>query len=142
MPTNTASKATAPRMRSTSDASAASASGMAGVSSSLIEVSLKDQLRGDFVSMRSPFAPAPRLIQLVLCKLGGPAFVYERDRQVESAAEIGRETLRLRRHRMRRAIRMQWQADDELVRLPFVHERADHRHHRRRAGGNRHQRLA
>src|SRR5438067_7012400 len=122
MPTNTESKATAPRMRSTSAASAASASGIPGVSSSLIEVSLKDQLRGDFVSMRSAFAPAPLLIQLVLCKLGGPALVDERDRQVGSGAEIVRETLRLQGHRMRPTRRTRLRADDSRCRLPLFQE--------------------
>src|SRR5436309_2229256 len=109
-------------MRSANAASAASASGIAGVSAALIEVSLKDQLCGDFVSMRSPFAAAPLLIQLILRGFGGPALVDEHDGQVESAAELVCEILHFCGHRMRRAVRMQWQADDELVRLPFVHE--------------------
>src|SRR5437762_10571920 len=130
MPTNAASNATAPRIRSASARSAASASGSAGVSLPLIEISLQDELRGDLVAMCAALASAALAIQLFLCDFCRPPLVDQRNRQAKTFAKLAREVACFRRHRVRRAVGMQRQPDDQLLRLPFAHERSDCRHRR------------
>src|SRR5207248_3470901 len=115
--------ATAPRMRSTSAASAASASGICGVSLMLIEISLQDHLRGDLVAMCAAAASGAIAIQPILRNLRCPSLVDQRDGKPEALAKLAREAPCALGHRVRRAIGMQRQSDNQLARLPFVHQR-------------------
>src|SRR5689334_8657111 len=122
MPTKAASYATAPRMRSTSAASAVSASGSAGISCALIEIRLQDQLRGNLVAMRSSCPAAALAIQLALCDFGRPAFVDLGNRQSKAIGECARKTPGLCRHRVGRAVGVRRQPDDQRLRLPLLDE--------------------
>src|SRR5438552_574885 len=142
MPTNAASNATAPRIRSTSARSVASASGSSGVSLLVIEIGLQNKLRGDLVAMFAALASAALAFQVILCDFGCPALVDQRNGQAETCTKLAREVSRLRRHRVRCAIGMQRQADHQLLWLPFAHQRGECSE-RRRIGiaGDRNQRL-
>src|SRR5213080_2918650 len=116
MPTNAASNATAPRIRSASATSAASASGICGVSPLLIEVGLQDDLRGDLVATGTRLASTALAIQPVLHDFGRPPLVDQRNRQTKTFGEPPREIARLGRHRVWRAVGMHRQADQEVLR--------------------------
>src|SRR5512137_2966935 len=123
MPTNAASCATAPRMRSASAASAASASGSPVV---FIEVSLQDYLGRDRVA-RGAVAPrtAPRGRNARLRLVGRVALVDEAHRHAEATLEPAREAARPCGHLVLGAVGMDGQSDDEALRLPLGNERRD-----------------
>src|SRR6516165_4560249 len=125
MPTNAASYATAPRRRATSASSSASASGISGVML-LVKPDLEDHVRGELVAKRAIFAAAhSRGREFAFGKFARKTLVNQRDGQTEPGVELGSEAACLRRHLMRRSIRMRRQADHELRGLPFRHERLD-----------------
>src|SRR4030095_1369867 len=101
MPTNAASKATAPRMRSASATSVASASGSCGV---VIEPPLQDHARCDLVARRAALAPGARGVELRLCELGRVALVRGAYGDRETFAELAREVAGARGDRVRRAV--------------------------------------
>src|ERR1700682_282890 len=100
MPPNAASSATAPRIRSASVASAASASSVSGRSVPLIEIRLQDDLRSDLIAHRTALASAARRLEPVLRYLRRPPLVDHRDRNLEARPELVREPPRARRHRV------------------------------------------
>src|ERR1700720_1409357 len=101
MPTNFASNATAPRIRSTSAANVCSASGRGtrDVSLVVVEPGLENQLRGDRVAA----CAARSCADIWRGECGGGAlrrepFVDARDAQSEARFELPREAGGVRRH--------------------------------------------
>ncbi len=139
MPTNAASCATAPRIRSTSARERRFGVGK-GVSSLVrfIEPCLQDDLRGGLVALRPHRAPAAAGgAQRLFGRFARPALVDERDRQREARFELARKAPRAGRHRVRRAVGMHGQADDQLRRPPFVDQRGNRIEARRCASAHR-----
>src|SRR5262245_61046290 len=122
MPTNFASKAIAPRMRSARARSVSSASGSAKglLPCRIIEPGLQDELGGDFVAHGLALACANacrgkrafRILRRV-------TLVHSRHVETEAALQLPRETLGPRRHLVRRSIGMQGPSDDQNVWLPL-----------------------
>src|SRR5258705_8624352 len=115
MPTNFASNATAPRMRSASASIVRSASGRATkvVSLGLVKPGLQNQLCGDRVA-RGLAAPSANTGAGKL-RIGGKGrepFVDTRHVQSEAARELACEAFGARRHLVLAAVSMQRAADD------------------------------
>src|SRR5438128_2035150 len=121
MPTNPASIAIAPCMRSASAASAASASGRAFRRFMLIEVSLQEQLCGDAIAQPALVA---RLHsghrELLGSGLTAVTLVRKCYRDAEPAFEPSGESLRPVCHLMRGLIGMGRQSHQKERRLPFI----------------------
>src|SRR5215472_4119716 len=97
MPTRPASMATAPCMRSASDASALSASGSPFGDSVLIEVGLQNELRRDAVAERPLLERLhARRRQRFGCGLRGVALVGQRHSDAEPPFELACEAARPR----------------------------------------------
>src|SRR5437867_13157500 len=96
MPTSAASCATAPRIRSTSAISTASASGsVSGVMLRLVEPRLQDDLRRELVAQPAIRAAAtPALRQLPARDFARPALVDQRDGQPMAPLELAGEGAR------------------------------------------------
>src|SRR5678815_280447 len=109
MPTNFASNATAPRIRSASARSVSSASGSATRRRfRVVEPRLEDELCGDLVANGPAFLRAhARLRQRHLGALRRVALVDARDLEAEASLELAGEALGARRHLVRRAIGVQ-----------------------------------
>src|SRR5690242_4510130 len=127
MPTSAASCATAPRIRSTSAASAVSASGrwVSGVMTS-IEPGLQDDLCGDLVAQRAiRAAAATGGLECIARDLARMALVLQRNGKREAAREVAGERARLHGQRVLGSVGVQRKADDQLTRLPLVDECGD-----------------
>src|SRR5260221_1682789 len=119
MPTNAASKATAPRMRSASAASVASASGICGAS--VIEPALQNDLGGDLIANFASLASAGAcLVERSLCQLRGPTLVGELDGHLKAAGKFPRELLRARRHGVRHTVGVHRDTYDQHVGTPLL----------------------
>src|SRR5689334_13698650 len=114
MPTNAASYATAPRMRSARVRSVVSASG----SGLLIEPCLQDDLRRDLVALAAAFASAAG--ERRLRDLRRVALVGKRDGNREAVRKALAESSRVPRHGMRRPVGVHRKADDDEVGMPFA----------------------
>src|SRR5262252_5300766 len=111
MPTRPASMATAPCMRSASDASALSASGSPLGDSVLIEVGLQNELRSDAVAQRPLLERFhARRGQRFGCRSRGVTLVGQRYGDAESPFELACEAARPRRELVFRAIGVRRQA--------------------------------
>src|SRR6478735_8290146 len=127
MPTNAAFGATTPSIRWASFASAASASGKSsGSFIGGVEPGLQDDLGGDSIPLSASIAAAATArAQRALRNLGRPALVDERHRELEPRTDLACEAPCARSHRVRRAVGMYGQADDQLGRTPFFDQRRD-----------------
>src|SRR6058998_1655950 len=105
MPTSAASCATAPRIRSTSAISTASASGSVSGVMRLVEPRLQDDLRRELVAQPAIRAAAtPALRQLPARDFARPALVDQRDGQPMAPLELAGEVARAGAHRMLGAV--------------------------------------
>src|SRR5947209_19240690 len=128
MPTKAAAWSTAGRMRSTSSASAVSASGSCGAVMRAVEISLQDDLSGERIAQPALVARAvSRLAQRRACELRGEALVDLDDRKLVSPVQLARKAAGARRHLVRAAVGMQRQADHQRMGLPLVDERRNGR---------------
>ena len=114
MPISLASTATAPRILSSSAASACSASGSPSVGVALVKIGLQNELRGKLIAyalVRARFHSG--IGQRGRGGVSGEAFVDKLRRDAETAFELLREAARTRGQGMRRAVGVRGQADDQ-----------------------------
>src|SRR4029450_4583183 len=126
MPTNLASNATAPRMRSASAASVSSASGSATmvVFRVLVEPRLQDYLRGHRVARcLARSAAHAGVTEARIGRTRGEPLIHARHRQAKAVFERASEAFRARGHLVLRSVRMQRTPDDQRFRLPFGDQR-------------------
>src|SRR5262249_47408595 len=128
MPTNFASKATAPRMRSASAAIVCSASGRATNRASIgfVEPALEDKLRRDRVARGTAVPPVDTVGgKLGVRGNGREALVDAVHRQPEAAGEFAGEALGACGHLVLATISVERAPHDEHVGPPFVDQRCD-----------------
>src|SRR5437763_5824083 len=107
MPTNLASKAMAPRIRSTSAASVCSASGSANgvVPRGIVEPGLQDELCGYAIAHGLPIARRDaRRRERAFRARGRVPLIHARHRQSEPAFQLAGETFGARGHLVRRPV--------------------------------------
>src|SRR5450755_2505640 len=126
MPISLASNDTAPRIFSTSAASASSASGSPSAGCLLVKIGLQYELRSNLIAnvlVRACFHAG--IGQRFGGGMGGKAFVDQLRGESEAAFELVREASRPRGQSVLRAVGMQGQADDKQRRMPFVDKALD-----------------
>src|SRR6202051_5415036 len=128
MPISLASTATAPRILSSSAASACSASGGPSVRVALVKIGLQNELCGKLIAYALVRARCHSGIgQCGRGGASGEAFVDKLRRDAQTPFELLGEAARTRGQGMRRAVGVQGQADDQQRGTPFVDQGFDGR---------------